>query len=114
MRGKIRLPDHRRIVEDIGGLGIHQIVEHSEAGTDHRGPLVILRDPIRDAHARYYAGFVRVTAAELVGADAPAAYASFDQEIDNIRSGLAWLVHTGDAEAALRLAAPMRLLWAPE
>jgi predicted ATPase/DNA-binding CsgD family transcriptional regulator len=89
-----------RLLETIRHFAGQQLLAANESTT------------VRDAHARYYAGFAHMAAPGLVGADAKASYAAFDRESDNIRSALAWLVHNRDVQPALELAAPLRLVWA--
>lgn len=65
---------------------------------------------VRRRHARYFADLGLTTAAQLDGPGQATAAALLEEEHDNLRAALQWLLEF-DAEAALLLAGPLWMFW---
>jgi predicted ATPase/DNA-binding XRE family transcriptional regulator len=69
-------------------------------------------EEIRQLHAEHYMALAEVTEENLAkGKDQARWLDTLEQEYDNIRSALGWLLDRGHATAALRLAAAMDTYW---
>jgi predicted ATPase len=66
---------------------------------------------VRSAHATYF-GDLTVGALRDLGQGRPEVVARIAAEQDNLRATLTWLLDTGDAETALRMAASLSEYWA--
>jgi predicted ATPase/transcriptional regulator with XRE-family HTH domain len=77
-------------------------VERSEAAE---------RNPLRQRHAEFSLGLAERAEPELGRSDQRLWYRRLDIEHDNFRSALGWLIRTGDAERALRLAGALWQFW---
>ncbi|MEJ7762956.1 MAG: tetratricopeptide repeat protein [Thermomicrobiales bacterium] len=69
-------------------------------------------DRVRTRHAALVRHLARRAEREIVGPRQVAWYARLDREQENVRSGLAWAIRSGDAETALRLGASLWRYWA--
>ena len=65
----------------------------------------------RERHATYYVGLAERGAQELYGSEQVAWLDRFEEEHANLRAALEWLHASGNAPAALRLAAAMSGFW---
>jgi predicted ATPase/DNA-binding CsgD family transcriptional regulator len=89
-----------RMLETVRELGLERLEASGEA------------DAVRAAHARSLADLAEHASAGIAGANYERVMARLDAEHDNVRSALAWLEATGEADLALRLTAAMARFWA--
>lgn len=87
------------MLETIREFAIEQAVERGSP------------DALRTRHAAWFAGLAREAAPQLMGAGASAWLARLDQDQDNLRSALTWLIESGATEEALRLGASLWRYW---
>ncbi len=68
-------------------------------------------ETVRRRHAEYYVTLAQRSEPELRGSNQAAWLGRLEQEHDNLRVALAWLLGCGEAEAALRLATSVWRFW---
>jgi predicted ATPase/class 3 adenylate cyclase/Tfp pilus assembly protein PilF len=68
-------------------------------------------EALRREHALYFMRLAEQAEPELYGREHPEWMRWLEEEHDNIRAALRWLLAQGDAETALRLAGAIRLFW---
>ncbi len=68
-------------------------------------------DGLNRRHAEYYTALAELAESKLRGARQAEWLAQLEQEHDNIRAALGWLLQSNQAEAALRLAGAMGRFW---
>jgi non-specific serine/threonine protein kinase len=66
---------------------------------------------IRSRHAAFFLQLAEQAEPALWGADQVLWFDRLETEHDNLRTALEWLVHSSEAEGALRLAGALRRLW---
>ena len=89
-----------RLLETIREYGTEQLEAGAEA------------EAARRAHAAWYLDLAEQAAPALAGPDVVAWLARLDAEHDNLRAALRWVLDSGDAPAALRLAGALGRYWA--
>jgi non-specific serine/threonine protein kinase len=67
-------------------------------------------EPIERRHARFFVGLAETAEAGLMGARSVEWFARLEEEHDNVRAALGWLLQH-DPDAGLRLAAAVRNFW---
>jgi predicted ATPase/DNA-binding XRE family transcriptional regulator len=68
-------------------------------------------DAIRNAHAAFCLEYATTARLDLEGAGRSAAHGRMQRDFDNIRLALGWLIESGDAERACRLASEVARFW---
>jgi predicted ATPase/DNA-binding XRE family transcriptional regulator len=66
---------------------------------------------LRQAHAGYYLALAEEAEPELLGPDQMAWFSRLEEEHDNLRQALGWLLRCADMTSALRLAASLWRFW---
>jgi predicted ATPase/DNA-binding CsgD family transcriptional regulator len=87
------------MLETLRQYGRERLVAHGEA------------EAIQRRHALFYVDLAERAAPELRGPDQARWLERLDQERDNLRTALDWLVEQGEADVALRLAAAATWYW---
>jgi predicted ATPase len=110
--GVSHLVDHSLLLRDEspGGLRVgmlETIREYAGDALKDRGE----EAAIRDAHADFFLEFATIARHELEGPGRAAAHGRMLRDIDNLRLALGWLVESGDAERACRLASEVARVW---
>jgi non-specific serine/threonine protein kinase len=88
-----------RLLESVREFGLTQAKDRSE------------EKRLRRAHADYYLQLAERAVPELVGPQQREWFARLEQEHDNLRSALGWLIDQGQGEPALRLATALSSFW---
>jgi tetratricopeptide (TPR) repeat protein len=98
------------------------------SGQDDSGPRFRLLEPIRDyalellersgddqglrqAHAAYYLALAEEAEPKLIGPDQTGWFSQLEQEHDNLRQALDWMLRCADTASALRLAGAVWRFW---
>jgi predicted ATPase/DNA-binding SARP family transcriptional activator/Tfp pilus assembly protein PilF len=68
-------------------------------------------DAVRRRHAEYYLALAEAAEPKLTGPDQVVWMDRLEQEHDNLRAALEYLVETGDSEAGLRLGGALHFFW---
>lgn len=92
-------PYRYRMLETIRQYGREKLMERGEA------------DPVRRRHAEYFVRLAEQLQVELLGHGARAALDELEQEQDNLRASLDWMLEREEAEQAQRLAGALGRFW---
>jgi predicted ATPase len=68
-------------------------------------------DVLRRRHAGHFSALAETAEPELTGPHQAARFDQLEEEHDNLRAALAWLLESGDPEPALRLATALTRFW---
>jgi predicted ATPase/DNA-binding CsgD family transcriptional regulator len=68
-------------------------------------------EAMRQAHAAYYLALAEAAELEWEGPQEAVSFARLEQEHDNLRAAMSWLLEGGEAEMALRLGAALWWFW---
>jgi predicted ATPase/class 3 adenylate cyclase/DNA-binding CsgD family transcriptional regulator len=68
-------------------------------------------DATRQAHAAYYLALAEAAEQEWEGPQEAVSFARLEQEHNNLRAAMSWLLERGEAEMALRLCAALWWFW---
>lgn len=114
------------IIEQVDAL-IHHSLLHQGAGVDDPPRYVLLEtireyalerltadgeiDAIRQQHAAYFLQFAQQAESKLNGPDQAEWLDQLEQDHDNLRAALAWLLERKQAELGLRLAGALAEFW---
>jgi len=87
------------MLETIREYGLEVLTANGEA------------EVILQMHAAYYLALTEAAELEWEGPQEPVWFSRLEQERDNLRAAMSWLLERGEAEMALRLAAAMWWFW---
>jgi excisionase family DNA binding protein len=87
------------MLETIREFGLERLADSGEEVT------------VRTAHARHFLAEAEEASAVFWGRRPGAWREKLEPDVPNLRAALAWLIETGDGEAALRLAAALEPAW---
>jgi predicted ATPase/DNA-binding NarL/FixJ family response regulator len=88
-----------RLLESVREYALEQVTSSDEG------------EAVGRAHARYFLDLAEQAAPELVGRTQRAWFLRLEQEHENLRAALRWLLDHGENELALRLAAALGYFW---